>query len=40
MLYDIIAACIPVLIFAIIGIIVVNTSEPEQDTKFEDIESK
>lgn len=40
MLYDILAACIPVFLFSIIGIIVVNTSEPEEDTKFEDIDSK
>lgn len=40
MLYDIISACIPVFIFAIIGVIVVNTTEPEQDIKFEDIDSK
>lgn len=37
MIYDILAACIPVLIFAIIALIIVNTTEPEEDTKFEDI---
>lgn len=40
MINEILAACIPVFIFAILAVVVITTTEPEQDTKFEDIGKK
>lgn len=36
-MYDIIAACVPIFLFAAIAIACVLTTDPEEDTKFEDI---
>jgi len=40
MISDILAACIPVLIFAVLAGVVMLTTDPEEDTKFEDIGKK
>jgi len=37
MINDILAACVPIFIFTLIGGVVMFTTEPEEDIKFEDI---